>query len=98
MTLEPNILGYIAAFCTTCAFIPQVIHTLRTKDTSGISLGMYSLFVLGVSFWLVYGVLLGERPIVIANIVTLCLSSTVLFIKIKNSFVGKATCEEESEV
>ena len=77
-----DILGYCAAALTTGSFLPQALLTLRTRDVSGISFGMYSAFTAGVALWLVYGVLLGQWPIVVANAVTLCLASTILFIKI----------------
>ncbi len=79
-----TIIGMIAATCTTIAFIPQVVHTLRSRDTSGISMGMYITFTLGVFFWLIYGVLLIEWPIIIGNTITLCLASIVLLMKIKH--------------
>ena len=85
MSIAPELLGYIAAFCTTCAFIPQVVQTLKTKNTEAISFGMYSLFVIGVSFWLAYGVILKDLPLIVANLITLCLASTVLLVKIKNT-------------
>jgi MtN3 and saliva related transmembrane protein len=76
-----NFIGYLAAFLTTVSFLPQAIHTLRTKDTSGISLLMYSMFVAGVFLWLVYGILIQNRVIIIANVVTLILSGSVLWMK-----------------
>lgn len=80
--LSTDSLGYLAATLTTCAFVPQVWHTLRTRDVSGISLGMYSLFTLGIASWLAYGMALGAWPIVIANAVTLALAATILAFKI----------------
>lgn len=78
------LLGLAAAACTTLAFIPQVLKTLRERDTQGISLGMYALFCTGVALWLVYGLLLGDLPLIVANTVTISLAGTVLFLKIKN--------------
>jgi len=78
-----ELIGYIAAFLTTLSFLPQVIKTLKTRDTSGISLLMYSMFVLGVALWLIYGILIGNRVIVIANSITFFLSGTVLFVKLR---------------
>jgi MtN3 and saliva related transmembrane protein len=78
-----DIIGSLAAIMTTVSFMPQVLHTLRTKDVSGISLGMYSVFTVGVSLWLVYGILLGELPIIIANAITVALASTILGMKLK---------------
>ncbi len=75
-------LGYAAALLTTGSFVPQAWLTLRTRDVSGISLGMYSAFTVGVALWLVYGVLLGKWPIVMANAVTLTLAAIILATKI----------------
>ncbi|OFW80616.1 MAG: hypothetical protein A2887_00455 [Alphaproteobacteria bacterium RIFCSPLOWO2_01_FULL_40_26] len=79
-----DLIGIIAAFLTTFCFLPQAIKTIKTRDTSGISLVMYSMFVAGVVFWLLYGILLSNRIIIVANIVTLTLSSIVLAVKIQN--------------
>ncbi len=76
-----EIVGFLAAFCTTIAFLPQAIRTFRTKNTDGISLSMYSIFVLGVIMWLVYGILLNDIPLIIANSVTLALSASILVMK-----------------
>ena len=75
-------LGYAAACLTTGSFVPQALLTLRTRDVSGISLGMYASFTLGVALWLLYGLKLGEWPIVVANALTLGLAATILFTKI----------------
>jgi MtN3 and saliva related transmembrane protein len=79
-----DIIGSAAAVLTTSAFVPQVLHTLRTRDVSGISLGMYSAFTLGVALWLVYGFIVGSWPIIIANTITVSLASIVLFLKLKH--------------
>lgn len=75
-------IGYAAAALTTGSFLPQAILTLRTRDTRGISLAMYSVFTVGVALWLVYGLSLGEWPIVVANAVTLALALTILGTKL----------------
>lgn len=74
--------GYIAAFLTTVAFVPQAIQSFRTRDLSGISLPMYSLFTTGVAFWLIYGVLIGSFPVIVANAITLILSISIMILKI----------------
>ena len=84
-----DLIGYIAAFLTTASFLPQVIKTVTTKDTSGISLVMYSGFTLGVSFWLVYGILLANTVIVVAYIITLSFAGIVLAIKVRNFLKGE---------
>lgn len=75
-------LGYLAATLTTASFVPQAWLTFRTRNVSGISLGMYSVFTLGVALWLVYGVLLRAWPLIVANVVTLILASCILVMKI----------------
>ena len=77
--------GAIAAMLTTASFLPQAILVLRTRNTDGLSLAMYVLFTCGVSCWLVYGILIGSLPIMIANFVTVLLASIILSIKIINT-------------
>lgn len=77
-----DLIGTLAAILTTVSFLPQVLHTFRTKDVSGISLGMYSVFTVGVALWLVYGWLLQAWPVVMANCITLALASTILVMKL----------------
>ncbi|MDP1524781.1 MAG: SemiSWEET transporter [Rhodocyclaceae bacterium] len=79
-----DLIGYAAATFTTLAFIPQTLHSWRSRDLSGVSLSMYSLFTLGVALWLLYGMVLESWPIIIANTITLALAGTVLFLKIRH--------------
>ena len=76
-------IGYVAATLTTASFVPQAWHTFKTRDVRGISLGMYSAFTAGVAGWLVYGLLMGAWPIVIANAITLALAATILGMKLR---------------
>jgi MtN3 and saliva related transmembrane protein len=76
-------IGYVAASMTTFSFVPQALHTFRTRDVSGISLGMYSVFTLGVALWLVYGFALGAWPVILANFITLALAASILAMKIR---------------
>jgi MtN3 and saliva related transmembrane protein len=75
-------LGAAAALLTTASFVPQALLTLRTRDVSGISLGMYGAFTAGVALWLAYGVVLGSWPIIVANALTVALAATILATKI----------------
>ncbi len=84
MNLLHELVGYAAATLTTLAFIPQTLQSWRTRDLSGVSLGMYSLFTLGVALWLIYGVVLDSWPIIIANTITLILAGTVLSLKLRH--------------
>jgi MtN3 and saliva related transmembrane protein len=79
----PETIGYLAAMLTTCSFVPQAWQTFRTRDVSGISLGMYSVFACGVALWLLYGLLLGAWPIVVANGITLALALSILVMKLR---------------
>ena len=75
--------GSIAAFCTTVAFLPQVVKVYRTKHARDLSLPMYVIFSFGVLGWLVYGFLDNSLPIIIANIITLVLALYILGMKVK---------------
>lgn len=75
--------GYAAALLTTVSFVPQVWMTWRTRVVDGISLGMYSLFTLGITLWLIYGVMQRAWPLILANSVTLSLALSVLVMKLR---------------
>lgn len=76
--------GYAAAILTTIAFVPQAVKTIRSRDTSGISLGMYVIFTIGIGFWFAYGVALGSWPMILANITTFALAATILLLKLRH--------------
>ncbi|WP_114193258.1 SemiSWEET family sugar transporter [Edaphovirga cremea] len=71
-------IGLFAAFFTTFAFAPQSIKTLRTRNTEGISVVMYIMFLIGVIFWIVYGFQKSDIAVLAANLVTLVLATPVL--------------------
>lgn len=77
-------IGLLAACCTTFAYAPQAIKTWRTRSTGDISLSMFSLMVAGVLLWLIYGLLIGDLPLIVANLVTLSLAGTILVLKIRH--------------
>ena len=79
-----DLVGYLAAFLTTFAFVPQAHHSWKTRDLSGVSLPMYSLFSLGVLSWLIYGLMITSWPIIAANSITLVLACVVLVLKLKH--------------
>lgn len=80
-----DLIGYLAASLTTLSFVPQAWMTWRTRDVRGISLGMYSVFTVGVALWLVYGVLLDAWPLMLANGITLALALAILLMKLRYS-------------
>ena len=77
-----DLIGYIAAFCTTIAFVPQALTVWKTGSTRDLSLAMFLIFTFGVALWLAYGILLGSWPVTIANIFTLVLAGYILYMKL----------------
>jgi len=87
MNLLPNqieLIGYCAAFLTTIAFLPQAVQSWRTRDLSGISVGMYSLFTAGVGLWLIYGLIIEKWPLILANALTFALALSILVLKLRS--------------
>ncbi len=88
MNLEPHqieVIGYCAAFLTTIAFLPQAIQSWRTRDLSGVSLGMYALFTAGVGLWLIYGFSIEKWPLILANALTFALALSILLLKLRHN-------------
>jgi len=81
MPPDVDLLGYIAAFCTTFAFVPQVWLVWRQRHAEGISTGMYLIFCTGVLLWLFYGVAMNAWPVILANGITFVLALCVLLMK-----------------
>ena len=77
-----DFIGYVAATLTTAAFIPQALLTWRTRRADGVSLWMYSIFVIGVALWLTYGWLSAAWPVIVANALTLVLALFILIMKL----------------
>ena len=82
MQLSSELVGYLAAGLTTVSFFPQAIKTLRSGDTKSISLGMYGLFTSSVALWSLYGLLVKDGPVLVANLITLVPAAVVLQRKI----------------
>lgn len=64
--------GYIAGFCTTLAFLPQVIKTWQSRSAHDLSWGLLFLLLVGVFLWMIYGIETGDMPVACANTVTGC--------------------------
>ena len=77
-----SLVGTLAALASTTSFVPQAWKVIRTRDMQGISTGMYTVTVLGFSLWLVYGLLLGQWPLIVTNGVCLLLSAFILAMKL----------------
>jgi len=87
-----TILGYIAGTCTTIAFLPQVLKAYRTKSCHDLSAGMLVLFATGIFFWFIYGLLIDEMPIVIANGLTLVFALAIIALKWMYGRKGESPC------
>ena len=83
LTLSPTWIGMAAALLTTAAFAPQAIQAWRTRSTRDVSQAMFGLMVSGIALWLVYGILIGDLPLIIANAVPLVLAGAILVAKIR---------------
>ncbi len=73
----------VAACCTTFSFLPQAFKIIKTRDTSAISVAMYTIFTSGTLLWLAYGMMTDNLPVILANAVTSALASVILFYKLR---------------
>jgi MtN3 and saliva related transmembrane protein len=78
-----DILGYIAGFLILISLVPQIIKSWKTKSTKDISLLRYIIYIIGIIMWLIYGVVLVNGPMIIANSINLVLASSILYLKLK---------------
>lgn len=80
-----TMLGFVAGTLTTLAFVPQVLHTWRSKSVDGLSNAMLASFTIGVLLWFVYGLYLHSWPMIIANAVTMALQIPLIVMKLRYS-------------
>ncbi|MGZ9159078.1 MAG: SemiSWEET transporter [Nitrospira sp.] len=80
---QVTLIGLLAGTLTTIAFIPQLQQTWRTRSANDVSLGMLLTFIIGVFLWLIYGLMLGALPIILANLITLVLTLAILILKVR---------------
>jgi len=76
-----QLIGLTAGTLTTVAFVPQVLKTYKSRSAKDLSLWMFLIFCTGVVLWLIYGIAINAVPVIIANAVTLVLSSVLLIFK-----------------
>jgi MtN3 and saliva related transmembrane protein len=84
LTIE-TLVGFVAAFCTTVSYIPQVKKCWQTGSTGDLSLKMLLILATGIALWVLYGVLKGDMVIIIANSVSLLLLFNLLFFKLRET-------------
>ena len=85
-----DFLGYVAAVCTTVSFLPQTFKIIKSKKTNDISLIMYSILVIGVILWTIYGIYMKDWSLILANAITSVSASVVLVYKIRNVIKGES--------
>ncbi len=81
--LSTELLGGLAALMTTLCWLPQTLRAVRARDVASLSLFTFGVFTAGVSLWLVYGVLIGSWPVILANLFTLALNLVIVIQKIR---------------
>ncbi len=83
MAVWVEYIGSLAAVCTTLCWVPQAPKIIREKQTQGISLVTQAVFTIGLTLWFIYGLLLTNWPLILANAVTLVLSLVILILKVR---------------
>ena len=76
--------GFAAAFCTTAAYVPQVVRVWRTRRTTDVSLAMFLVMTVGLVCWLIYGVAIRDLPIIVCNGSALVMTSIILVFKLRH--------------
>ncbi len=97
MNFMTMVIGYTASVLSTIAFIPQAFYVMRTKDTQSISLPTYTIFVLSVIFWFIYGILIHDVPIVASNIICIVMGGIILWYKVKQVWQAKQQAKQDDE-
>lgn len=77
------IIGLAGAALTTFSFLPQTIKAIRTKHTKDLSMPMLVMLIFGIAFWVIYGILIKDIPLIAANSISFVLMTTLFFIKRK---------------
>ncbi|MCB4799811.1 SemiSWEET transporter [Tamlana sp. 62-3] len=78
-----EIVGFVAAFLTTAAFLPQVYQTWKTKDVTSLSMPMLTMFFVGIILWLIYGISINSPSMIVANSITVISAFMLVYFKIK---------------
>lgn len=83
LSFSPTWIGMAAALLTTAAYAPQAIQAWRSRSTKDVSLAMFTMMVTGITLWLIYGILINDIPLILANAVTLVFASAILVAKLR---------------
>ena len=77
-------IGGLAAVLTTICWLPQAVRVVRYKDTRAISLVTNLIFASGILLWLVYGLALGNWPLIAANGISMILTLIIIAMKLRH--------------
>ena len=77
-------IGAVGAALTTLCWLPQALKVIREKETRALSLPATAAFTLGIGLWLVYGIGIGDWPLIGSNAVTLMLMAPILTMKLRH--------------
>lgn len=80
--IAPSVIGFMAAILGTICWIPQVVKTLRSREVKDLSLGTNALVLATVALWLIYGLLLGDWPLILANVFSVTCVGTIVAAKL----------------
>lgn len=80
--MTPTTIGLVAGTLTSIAAIPQVVKTLKTRHVRDISIWQPVFLAFGVALWMVYGILIGDVPLIVANIIPLLCNIVLTGMKI----------------
>jgi MtN3 and saliva related transmembrane protein len=78
-----ELLGFLGGLLTTAGFIPQVVRLFKLKKAEEISMTFTICFVIGIVFWLIYGIVFGLLSVIFWNAITLVLGCLMLYAKFK---------------
>ncbi|MCF4100820.1 SemiSWEET transporter [Gillisia sp. M10.2A] len=78
-----DILGLVAGICTTVAVVPQIKKAWQTKKVEDVSPVMFSILIIGVFLWTVYGITKKDMPIIVTNGVSLALNGVMLYLMLR---------------
>jgi MtN3 and saliva related transmembrane protein len=92
----PNIVGYAASICMVLGYLPQLIHTLRTRKTDDIAVGTFLLMAIGGFFFMIQGLLLENWPLFLCNLCTTTMSAIIFAIKMSNDWKKKKQQQQSS--
>ncbi|MCM1319464.1 MAG: SemiSWEET family transporter [Muribaculaceae bacterium] len=90
-----NIVGYAAAICMVCGYLPQAWHTIRTRETDGIAMPTFLLLGFGSIFFVIQGLMIDNWPLIITNLITTISSVIVFCIKVSNDMAKKKRAKKD---